>query len=347
MKRIVQSVFRFLLLLILISCIEEIDFSSDGEVEIPFVDGFITNSDEFQTITVGKLIPFSSYSNPHISGVNMYVEDSKGTVYEFNEVGEKYISKDKFAAQNDEEYRLHLTIDGVKYTSSAQTLVEGQEIQNFKYREDSTTVIGFDGEPNEVFGVSLSTDMNNTSGERKYYKYNVDYTYIFEAYRRAETHPYRRCYNTYSGPKYYLHENIGTDYSFDISFYEFGREFEYLLSYNLTQTSMNKEAYDFWTQVNSQGEHTGSIFDTPPYTIRGNIRAEDPDNQIRGFFGIYTIKEQRMFLSQDDVSFEYDDVINQLECYPPRPGWPQRHCFDCRDNQFASEKTNSKPSWWP
>ena len=77
--------------------------------------------------------------------------------------------------------------------------------------------------------------------------------------------------------------------------------------FNLIQSAINKETFDYWSRVNSLTTRQGSIFDTPPAPIPGNIKSEDPNEQVFGFFEVADVDTTRMFLTNNDILVWWDD----------------------------------------
>ncbi len=49
--------------------------------------------------------------------------------------------------------------------------------------------------------------------------------------------------------------------------------------------SLTPQAYDYWRKIRILLNNTGSIFDTPPAAVKGNIfNVDDPDEQVLGYF---------------------------------------------------------------
>lgn len=345
------SIWTLLILVALTnSCIDKIDLSPAGSIELPYINGYLTDQVENQVIQLGKLIPFSNERNPPISGAEIYIIDSNETRYDFEEIDNHYVSLVKFAAAEGIEYTLYIEWDGHQFVSTPQKLSVGQSVDSFSFKEDTITIFDEkESKTKEIGGIMLQIEMLNQLNTRKYYKYSINYTYEFQAYRLPEGHPNKICYLTFPTERFrfILHENLVNGYPLDLKFIEFGRAFQYGISIELNQFSMTNEVFEYWEEVKKIGENTGSIFDTPPYTIKGNMVSINSDQHMRGMFAAYSVKSKRLFVTQKDVSFYYPESRNQEECYPPRPFSPPPHCSNCLAAQFVSIKTNKKPNWWP
>lgn len=96
------------------------------------------------------------------------------------------------------------------------------------------------------------------------------------------------------------------------------------------QLNLSDEAYEFWRNVQSQQEGTGSIFQPNVIRIRGNIKCvSDPDEDVAGIFSVAGSTEREMFIRRIDVK---------------KALWPDTIINDCR-NQYPGS-TNVKPLFW-
>lgn len=112
--------------------------------------------------------------------------------------------------------------------------------------------------------------------------------------------------------------------------------------FNVTQLSITKEAYDYWFKVREVVNNTGSVFDSPPAPIRGNItNSEDPEEVVLGFFEVAKAKLTRISTNRSDVPFFLSDVC------PFTPGRPRNQypstCLSCA---AWGNSSNQAPSWW-
>ncbi|MBA4053726.1 MAG: hypothetical protein C0490_03350, partial [Marivirga sp.] len=107
------------------------------------------------------------------------------------------------------------------------------------------------------------------------------------------------------------------------------------------QSSLTKEAFEYWRKINILANQVGSIFDTPPAEITGNIRnVSDPGEKVLGYFQASNEVIDRFFIYPYNLPFPLlmtncDYNISRFE-YPTR-------CLDCttvRNSSFA------RPDWF-
>ncbi len=108
------------------------------------------------------------------------------------------------------------------------------------------------------------------------------------------------------------------------------------------QTSLTKEAYEYWRKVNILANQVGSIFDTPPATITGNIlNVNRPSEKALGYFQATNQVYDRFVIYQDNLPYRlltstctYDGRVFSL--------YPQR-CLDCTSVRNSSY---NRPEWF-
>lgn len=70
----------------------------------------------------------------------------------------------------------------------------------------------------------------------------------------------------------------------------------------IEQQSLTKSAYDFWELVDEQNNNVGSVFDTPPARIRGNLyNVTNPDDVVLGYFGASDFSKGHIILDRNGV----------------------------------------------
>lgn len=109
------------------------------------------------------------------------------------------------------------------------------------------------------------------------------------------------------------------------------------------QTSLTKEAYEYWRKVNVLANQVGSIFDTPPALITGNIVSlNKPSERVLGYFQATNQAYDRFVIYQDDLPYRLltstctFDLTRSFESYPQR-------CLDCTSVRNSSY---NRPDWF-
>lgn len=112
--------------------------------------------------------------------------------------------------------------------------------------------------------------------------------------------------------------------------------------FTVYQSSLTAEAYDYWSKVDILSNQVGSIFDTPPAELTGNIRnINDSSEKVFGYFQACNQTFTRRFILKFDLPFE----LLATHCvFDGRDylGYPQR-CLDCLSVRNSSYR---RPDWF-
>lgn len=85
--------------------------------------------------------------------------------------------------------------------------------------------------------------------------------------------------------------------------------------FNVIQYSMTAQAYRYWFHVDQVTNRTGSIFDTPPGLVTGNIyNVKDATEEVLGYFGASLVDTTRFFLTKRDIPFNIGSRCNCTTC---------------------------------
>jgi len=103
-----------------------------------------------------------------------------------------------------------------------------------------------------------------------------------------------------------------------------------------------KEAYAYWDKVNEIAYLTGSIFDTPPAPIKGNIyNIKNEEEIVLGYFEVSSVDTLRMWTNRNDLNpLAIYDRCNDEYLYQ---AWNDDACRDCLVLDNASTE---RPYYW-
>jgi len=112
--------------------------------------------------------------------------------------------------------------------------------------------------------------------------------------------------------------------------------------FNVRQLSISEDAHEYWRRVRELVNNTGSVFDSPPAPIKGNLyNVSDPDEVVLGYFEVARSKVSRIYTTFADVPFflekicEYDPS-RRIDQYEPT-------CLSCN---FFPNSQREFPEWW-
>tara|TARA_R110002049_G_scaffold172033_1_gene338836 strand:- start:1569 stop:2783 length:1215 start_codon:yes stop_codon:yes gene_type:complete len=321
MKTKRKYLFPILLLTLMFSCVEPIDFTTENFEEILFVDATITNEMKKQEIRIGRTYQFEASEPVWESNATVKIFAGE-TQLLFEEIGEGlYTSSEEFAAQPNIDYKLEITTsDGNVYSSTSQQLTQETQIDEL-YAERITNDDG-------VNGMSIYVDSFDPSGNSKYYRYEYEETYkvIAPAFinedlilidpdfpacevgispiPRAEDK--RLCYATDYSQKLTI---FSTNNLIEDRVSRFPVRFISSMNYIIThrysilvrQYVHSREGYAFYETLKEFSENGDIFTQNQPGFINGNLILEsDSSQKVVGFFDVVSVSSKRIFFSYSD-----------------------------------------------
>ncbi len=349
-----QYSFQFLIFLALSSCLTPIDYPVEIKGGTIVVNGQISTISDQNIIQLGRTANIARLPFP-ISGATIKLYDDVGSVHEYEEdyfnEGTYYL-KDVTGVEGRTYYIQINLPDGGTYKSLPEKMPEPaiQESVNYKIVRKELT----DSEGSVVKQDNIEIFSNSTitpSKEPIYLKWGVEETFLLSptdfpdpfgvippsCFISQNTDPQRIV--LFDGSEVSttsINNLLVANRMIDWSFLE--RHY-----FTVYQSSITKDAYDYWSKVNIVANQVGTIFDTPPATIIGNIiREGDPNEKTLGYFQASNQKFNRFFLLPTDLPFSlsvetcvFDGSFNSLD-YPTR-------CIDCSSVRNSSY---NRPDWF-
>lgn len=106
------------------------------------------------------------------------------------------------------------------------------------------------------------------------------------------------------------------------------------------QSTITKDAFDYWRKVRILASQDGSMFDIPPATITGNLRSiNDPSEKVLGYFEATHQTLHRFFLTTYDFPF----TMNYTDCTGNGSGIPPPRCLNCL---VVKNSSLVRPPWF-
>lgn len=123
--------------------------------------------------------------------------------------------------------------------------------------------------------------------------------------------------------------------SLDISFF-------YKHYFTVYLGSITEAAYDYWTDVRSVANQTGSIFDAPPARVEGNIRGSGTTKAF-GFFQASNESYERFAVQRSDLpKFAFINRWCDFDYTRPYDDY-RPECLDCLSVRNSSHR---RPEWF-
>lgn len=328
----------YLLLLPLISCIDPYEVELEEGAQLLTVDGMITTEPGKQSVRLTRSDTYGSVFEGLIrpvSNATVIIRDNTGKVVflEEEEAGIYWTSED-FATEVGKTYTLQIqTSNGTVYTSLPETVQPVPEINSLSVQTIRTPV---EGEEIDKSGIQVVAEITDPADQNNFYYWeSAPAVYVLRTRpdlytpRPSDTNTSREpqpkdccivCFRTETvneGVFIAQDDNFnGLTTKVPVAYIEDdGLRFITTYRADIRQISISQEAYRFLKLVKQQTEISGSVFDPPPATIRGNmINLENPEETVLGFFMVGSETQRRIYIDQSDLTFAQSEAIIPDDC---------------------------------
>ena len=331
----------YLLLLLPMACVDPYEVNVPNGAQLLTVEGIISTGPGPHAITLTRSATYGSIFEGLIRPVSLatvVVRDNEGNVTFLTEgVDAKgsYFTPANFRAQVGKSYTLQIqTAEGKVYTSTPEQVEAVPAIQTLDIR---TVTIPTEGSDVPKSGIQLVVGIKDPGDQNNFYYWkNGPAVYVLETNpelytpRPTPQNPNRTpqpkdccniCYRYEAGNNQSLFvsndDNFnGLNTKITASFIaDDGLRFINKFRMDLKQYSISQGAYRFLRLVKQQAEISGSIFDPPPATIRGNMLSLDnPDEVVLGYFMAVGETSRRIYVDKNDLTFRQNRAIIQDDC---------------------------------
>lgn len=343
------------------------------------VDGVLFNGNDSSIIKLTRARSLAD-SSQHLteSGAVVSIVSSSGIEYPLTDIGNGSYGVDRLNLDNSLQYQLKImSTDGNEYLSDLTDIRTTPAIDNMDWRQDS-------------LGVAVYLSTHDPANNTRYYRWMVEETWQYHTafislldyvnsqvvFRDGNNRVYD-CYRTATLPDI----NVGTSnkLSSDLIYRKqviripaASEKLSFEYSALVKQYALTRDAYNYWNNLATNTQNTGSLFDRQPFTQQGNIHCVNkPGTPVIGYISFSTLQKDRIFISRNDVSnwnyypYYSECAISSLPppndpsvLFPPT-GPPfyytligtdngiylfsEIRCGDCRNHGG----TTTKPSFWP
>lgn len=346
--------FLLLMFIAVYSCREPYDFDYQDVLEPTVViDGFITNSGRAHLVRVSYSTTISErgyVETRFITDANVRIEDDQGGFTPLSHMRSGiYATAPQYAAQEGRSYKVIVTLsDGEIYESDYKTLpAVSPATAKLSFNGDVRPVLVNNSIQNEE-GAVISVTINKDN-DRHFYQWLIGHYFIIES-DLAATSEVRFCYvRDFDESRVELLQDnpIGTggtdEYSYEIDFVPITSKLEHDFGVEGRLLTLNEDDFNFWDKVKKQADNSGSLFDSAPYTIQGNIHNRATGEKALGYFGVYRESIDRVFFTQGDLGFGIE--VFEPCSIPPMAQRPHP-CEDCRLYEFQENLGTFTPTWW-
>ena len=336
LKRLIYT-----LLLLPIACIEPYKVDVPEGEQLLIVEGTITSGAGPHAVTLTKSATYGSDFEGLIRPVQratVALKDDQGNTVLLTEsqtAKGTYYTEANYHAEIGRSYTLLIELsDGKLYSSIPQKVVAVPELQNLTAR---SVVIEQDGGASPVSGIQIIAQVDDPAEENNYYFWrNASSMYILETrpdlYRPPATDanpnppvtPKPCCISCFrteipDNRSIFLESDDnfnGLTTNIPVAYIEDdGKRFVNKFRIDVKQLGISQDAYRFLRLVQQQTETSGSIFDPPPATIRGNVVSLDnPEEVVLGYFIAAGESIKRIYVEPADLTFHQNRAIIPDDC---------------------------------
>mgnify|MGYP003630553354 CR=1 FL=1 len=301
-----------------LGCTEVIEIKTTDFQNILVINANITSDTKQQQVLLSRTYEAGS-TKINETNASVIISDNTNTIYQFSEIEDGlYVSNFSFAIQADKTYQLSVTTsDGEIYKSAIVKPISSANLENVK------TVVNTDD--NGIEGVEIKVDSYDATGMANYFRYEYEETYLIESFyeifedlivvgydslpqfaRVPKTKEEKICYKTeYSNDILITSTDNATESrvtDFQIRFIpktDFSIRNRYsILVYQYVQS---REANAFYKSLKEFSSSESLFSQTQPGFIVGNIKPENINNKVIGFFEVSMVDSKRIFFNFKDV----------------------------------------------
>lgn len=307
------------------SCVEPFVAETLTFENVLVIDARITDELKQHEVILRRTYPFENSDFEVESNATIQIRDDSGATYNFQETkAGNYQSTSAFAARPDMSYTLSVTTaEGRSYISETVMTPERIAITELKAE------IGFDDEDNE--GLSVQIKNESANAEPKYFRYEYEETYKIVApfynpfefdvidslfFQEEDNDPLdisikprvdasQFCYASAKSLDLILRDseqNVGNAAGkFEIRFLE-NNDFKIAHRYSILikQYNLSADSYSYYSTLRDFTSDESVFTDIQPGLLEGNIKAQDPEETVLGYFEIAAITNERLFFDYVD-----------------------------------------------
>jgi hypothetical protein len=272
------------------------------------VEGVINSGSDSTTIKLSKTVNLSGDTTSNaVTGATVTVEGDQNAIYVLQEASPGNYVSAGLNLDNAHQYRLRIKTATDQYLSDYVPVLNSPPIDSVSYTFSSN-------------GINIYSNTHDPSNNIKYYRWDYGETWIFNSYYQSsfisngDTVLYRplneeifSCWardtsnNIILGSTARLSKAVLTNNPITFvasTSVKISSEYSILVK----QYALTPDAYTFWTNLKSNTEQLGSIFDAQPSQINGNIHSvTNPSEPVIGYVSVGSTSTARIFIRARDL----------------------------------------------
>ncbi|MCL9804709.1 DUF4249 domain-containing protein [Flavobacterium amniphilum] len=306
------------------SCTEPYALQTESYESAIVIEATLTDEFKHQEIKLSRTHRLEENGPDVETGAVVFITDSNGNQYNFQENSDKYISQDEFKALPNATYQLHVvTSDGKTYTSTNESLSSLTNI------DDVTATQGVNTNGEE--GVQILANSTKSTAGIEYYRFDYEETNKIIAphwISRQGTVVYstqplpnggpgkiemidwpyeaKTCYTTEQSKEISISNTSLNSSNSNVSFIRFLKASDYKIAnrYSIKVTMHNEslEAYNFYDALKKSSTGGSLLSQNQPGFFSGNIKNQSNQSEkVIGFFDVSHVSSKRIFFNFEDI----------------------------------------------
>jgi hypothetical protein len=344
-----------LILFCLISCIEEIDFKSGEETGILVVDATLSTASDSNLVRLSRTAQLGRQVFPPETGAMVMLFDQTGNSERAADKGDGtyWFSANSIGIKTGGTYHLEIeTADGLKFISDTETIRPAPPIDSLTFSFSVEQIVKNETQVLERSFFNLYVHGSwPANPDQTFLKWDVEHVFLVSEIQCSPIVGPKSCY-------IYRPVNVnevllldGTSFvgssafSNRIAHQELDHAFGLAASFFVSQKSLTESSYNYWARVRQVVNDAGTIFDTPPAAIPGNLYCiSDPNEQVLGNFSAVDEKTEVVFITRGDLGskFSRQPFCGENGLLPA--DIDLRACCNCLT---IENSTRTRPFYWP
>lgn len=356
------------------ACVEPFEINYGSQNEILFIEADINDLDAEQFVRIQKNTPSEKnidYLNVETAKVQVTENDTKVYDCAYSEGG-KYKLPEGFLGKIGASYKLRFELDGKSYQSSTETISSVAPIESI-YSVLNKNGIDYKGK--KVDGHEIYIDTKDINTDKQFYlwqwrlfekqgycrsceggRFNVNPLPLGRCVedanlmRRGTTYDYlcnKDCWDIFynqevnvMSDKYSNGQSIKGRLVAKVPFFQFRNALIEVQQYSISQS-----AFEYFNILINQTQRNGSLADTPPAGLVGNVKnIEDSTEPIGGFFMVSSKTTKTFIIDRTELNSEISAIgFTNGRPITPEPSAISPPAAPC----IASHnRTDKKPFGW-
>jgi hypothetical protein len=355
MKRVIA----FVVLATAASCIDPYNPNLKGYKSLLVVEGLVTNENSSYKVRLCRTINDESSTPEKVTNAEVSISDNDGIKTILQNCNDGYYKTDSltFTGVIGKEYTLHIkTGNGNEYASEPCKMFAVPDIDSVYYEKGEE----ISGTPATSFtGLKIMLNSSSATGMNKYFRwtYNEAWEFTlpspktFNCTLLGDTLIFRRipvvnefCWKTASSGEIILNTILSGESEIinreEIKFIPSTLSDRLTKEYSILvkQYSLSEKEYEFWNNLKKINDAGGSIFDSQPYLVIGNIHnIKDAGELVLGYFEVSAVSKKRIFIPAHDLDAlslphfqsQCTEFVKSPSDWPPQgmmgrsPTWPE------------------------